>query len=100
MDAHGVAASDMLARFQSDHGKNFINYDNAEYDETYAQAVNTVDEDEQTELFKRCETILTEDAANVYIQDVASFVAMQTDVAGYTFYPLYVMDLSTIYRIG
>lgn len=100
MDAHGVAASDMLARFQSTSGKNFISFDNAAYDETYAQAVSTVDEAEQTALFKQCETILTEQAANVYIQDVASFVAMQPDVGGYQFYPLYVMDLASMYRIG
>lgn len=100
MDAHGLAASDMLARFQSDSGKNFINYNNPEYDETYAQAITTVDEAEQTALFKQCETILTEDAANVYLQDVASFVAMQPDVGGYEYYPLYVMDLACLYRIG
>ena len=100
MDAHGLAASDMLARFQSDSGKNFINYNNPDYDETYAKAVSTVDEAEQTELFKQCETILTETAANVYIQDVASFVAMQNDVGGYQYYPLYVMDLACMYRIG
>ena len=100
MDAHGVAASDMLARFQSDHGKNFINYNNPEYDEVYAQAIATVDDAAQTELFKQCETILTETAANVYLQDVASFVAMQQDVGGYKFYPLYVMDLASMYRIG
>ena len=100
MDAHGLAASDMLARFQSDSGKNFINYNNPEYDEVYAKAMATVDEAEQTELFKQCETILAETAANVYIQDVASFVAMQPDVGGYLFYPLYVMDLSAMYRIG
>ncbi len=100
MDAHGLAASDMLARFQSDSGKNFINYNNPEYDKTYAQAMDTVDDAAQTELFKQCETILAETAANVYIQDVASFVAMQNDVGGYQYYPLYVMDLACMYRIG
>lgn len=99
MDAHGLAASDMLARFQSDSGKNFINFSNADYDAVYAQAMATVDEDAQTALFKQCQTILTEQAASVYIQDVASFVALQNDVAGYQYYPLYVMDLATLYRL-
>ena len=59
-----------------------------------------MNEQEQTELFKRCETILTEQAANVYIQDAASFAVMQKNVGGYCFYPaLYIMDLSTMYRI-
>jgi len=98
MDAHGVAASDMLARFQSESGKNFINFSDPEYDETYAKAIATVDDAAQTELFKRCETILTERAANVYLQDAASFVVLQKGIEGYRFYPLYVMDLSTIHR--
>ena len=90
----------MLARFESESGKNFINFNCPEYDETYAKAMATVDEAEQTALFKQCETILAEQAANVYIQDVASFVVLQKNVAGYEFYPLYVMDLATLYRIG
>ena len=100
MDTHSLAASGCLARFQSENGKNFINFSNADYDETYAKALATVDEAEQTALFKQCQTILTEQAANVYIQDAASFVAMQKDVGGYQFYPaLYIMDLSTMYRV-
>ncbi len=96
LDAHGLAASDMLARFQSGHSKNFVNFNSAEYDDTYAKAIATVDEAGQTALFKQCERILTEQAASVYIQDVASFVVLQKNVSGYLFYPLYVMDLSTI----
>ena len=99
LDAHGLAASDMLARFQSDHAKNFVSFRSEEYDETYAKAIATVDNDEQTALFKQCETILTEQAANVYLQDVADFVVMQKDVTGWRFYPLYVMDLSTLTRV-
>ena len=98
-DAHGVAASDMLARFQSDSSKNFINFNSAEYDAAYSAAVSTTDDAEQTKLFKECETILAEQAANVYIQDGASFVAMAKDLGGFEFYPLYVLDLSKIYKI-
>ena len=99
MDTHSLAASGCLARFQSDSGKNFVNFANEEYDETYRKALSTVDADEQTALFKQCETILAEQAANVYLQDPASFAATQKNVGGYRFYPaLYIMDLSTMYR--
>ena len=99
MDTHSLAASGCLARFQSDSGKNFVNFSDKEYDEVYAKAMATVDEAEQTALFKRCETILAERAANVYLQDPSSFAAMQKNVGGYRFYPaLYVMDLSTVYK--
>ncbi len=99
-DAHGVAASDMLARFQSDNGKNISNFASEAYDKAYKAAVSTTDDAAQTESFKECEKILTEEAANVYIQDVASFVAMGSDFYGYEFYPLYVADFSKIFKIA
>ena len=74
-----------------------IGYNDPEYDAAYLKATSTTDDAEQTAAFKECERILTEQAANVYIQDVASFVVMQNNVDGYEYYPLYVMDLSKIY---
>ena len=99
-DAHGVAASDMLARFQSDNGKNISNFASEAYDAAYKKAVSTTDDAAQTEAFKECEKILTEEAANVYIQDVASFVAMGGNFYGFEFYPLYVADFSKIFKIA
>ena len=46
------------------------------------------------------ETILNEDAANVYIQDMASEVVLRNTYDGYAFYPLYVMDMSKIYKVS
>ena len=44
------------------------------------------------------EKILTEDAANIYIQDTAQLVAVHQNLGGYAFYPLYVQDMSLIYE--
>ena len=99
-DAHGVAASDLLARWVSDNGKNMINFNNADYDARYKEATSTTDDEAQTAAFKACEKILTEEAANVYIQDVASFVAMAKGYEGFQFYPLYVCDFSKIYKVA
>ena len=99
MDSHSLAASGCLARFQSDSGKNFINFSNGEYDALYAKALSTVDAGEQASLFMACERVLTEQAANVYLMDPPEFVAMQTDISGYRFYPaLYILDLSSLTR--
>ena len=38
---------------------------------------------------------LTENAANVYIQDMADFVAVRDGLEGPDFYPIYVLDLSS-----
>ena len=56
-----------------------------------------MDDAEQTELFKRCLEILSETAANVYTQDLADFVAINPELEGFEFYPLYVMDMSTLH---
>lgn len=97
VDAKNLTARAMLERFTSDAGDNFINFSNAEYDETFKKAISSTDDAEQTELYKRLETILAEDAANLYIQDLCDLVAMGANVSGYEFYPIYVMDMSKVY---
>ena len=98
-DASAMTADAMLARWMSDNSKNMINYNNPEYDSVMAQAQACVDDQEQTELYKQALKILADTAANVYIQDLADFVAMKSNLAGYEFYPIYVMDMSTIYYV-
>lgn len=95
-DASTLNASSLLARWVSDDGKNMINHNNPEYDATFAAAQSAVDDAEQTALYKQCLQILNETAANVYLQDLADFVAINSNLEGFRFYPLYVMDMSTI----
>ena len=94
-----MTARALLERFTSDYDRNFINYNNADYDALFQQAITCYDDDEQTELYKQMERNLTEHAANVYIQDLADFVLIKSDLDGYQFYPLYVMDLSTVHYV-
>jgi peptide/nickel transport system substrate-binding protein len=95
-DASTLNASAMLNRWVSDNGKNMINYNNPEYDEVFAQAQACVDDEEQTALYKQCLEILSDTAANVYLQDLADFVAINPAIEGFTFYPLYVIDMSLL----
>ena len=46
---------------------------------------------------EQLEKNLAENAANVYIQDMADFVAVRDGLEGPSFYPIYVLDLSTIH---
>lgn len=96
VDASNLAASAMLSRFCSDASNNFINYSNDEYDSIYNNAQMESDDEKQTELYKQCEIILADDAANVYIQDLAEMVAVRNGYTGYEFYPLYVQDMAKI----
>lgn len=97
VDAANMTARAMLERFTSDYGKNFINYSNPAYDALFQQAINATDEATQTDLYKQMETMLADTAANVYIQDLCDLVAMRQDLGGLKFYPIYVLDLSTVY---
>lgn len=97
VDASNMTARAMLERFTSDHAKNFINYSSLAYDALFQQAINATDEATQTDLYKQMETMLADTAANVYIQDLCDLVAMRQDLGGLKFYPIYVLDLSTVY---
>lgn len=97
VDAANMTARAMLERFTSNYAKNFINYSNPAYDALFQQAINATDEATQTDLYKQMETMLADTAANVYIQDLSDLVAMRQDLGGLKFYPIYVLDLSTVY---
>ena len=95
-DASTMTARAMLERFTTGNAKNFINYSSAEYDAAFADALSAKEDEAQTRAYLEMEGILAKDAANVYIQDLVDFVALRTGLTGYRFYPIYVMDMSTV----
>ena len=97
VDASAMTARALLERFTSDYGKNFINYNNAEYDALFQQTLTAYDDAGQTAIYKQMLANLTENAANVYIQDLADLVAVRKGVEGVTFYPIYVLDLANLH---
>lgn len=97
VDASTMTASALLSRFTSSAKNNFINYKSDAYDKAFENAQSTADDAEQVKYYKECQTYLTEDAANVYIQDMANLVALNNNYAGYKFYPLYIIDLYSLY---
>ena len=96
VDASTMTARALLERFTSTYGKNFINYSSAKYDDLFAQAQACYDDAQQTALYRAMERDLTENAANVYIQDMADLVAVRKGLTGLEFYPIYVLDVSTV----
>jgi len=99
VDAASLTARALLERFYSSSDKNFINFNSPAYDTAFDHAIGTTDDEEQVKYYKECEQILAEEAANVYIQDMASFVALNKKYAGYEFYPLYVLDVAKLYIV-
>ena len=61
-----------------------------------AQAITALDEGEQEELYKRALTILSEQAASVWLQDLCDLTVMSPKLTGLELYRTYVLDMSTI----
>ncbi len=95
-DASTMTARAMLERFTTGNAKNFIGFSDPAYDAAFAAAQSARTDEAQTQAYLEMERILAEDAANVYIQDLVDYVALRKGLTGYRFYPIYVMDMSTI----
>ncbi len=94
--ADDMTAREMLVRYMSDNKKNFIAFNDPEYDDVMARAMAATDDGEQTELYKRAEEILNEKAASLWIQDACELVVMDPALEGFTFYRTYVIDMAAI----
>jgi peptide/nickel transport system substrate-binding protein len=92
-----LAPSDVVKRYNSSASNNFVNYNNPAYDTTFAKALAAIDEQEKIAAYKELQKLLFEDAASVYIQDPALLTAVSKELGGYTFYPVYVQDMSLVY---
>lgn len=93
-----LAPSDWLKKYGSTAANNIANYNNSEFDEILAQALETVDDAEKIELYKKLQINLAENAASVYIEEPADFVALNAEFGGYEFYPTAAWDVAKIYR--
>jgi len=98
-DAVSLTPGALLNRWMSTDGKNMINYNNPAYDAMMQKAAASTNDAERIELYKNAAKMLTETAANVYIQDLADFVVMKSNLDGYEFYPLYVMDMAKVHYV-
>ncbi len=91
-----MAPADVLRYFVKDHHSNFVNYDNAEFNELYQKALGAVDQSEKVKYYKLCQENLAENAASVWLMSPSIMVAVNKELTGYTFYPIYVQDISKI----
>lgn len=87
----------MMNRFRTDSKKNFVNFASAEYDEIYQKAAAETDIAKKAEYYKQLQQIICEEAGSAFIQVPATTVAVSPELAGYTFYPAYVQDLSVVH---
>jgi peptide/nickel transport system substrate-binding protein len=92
LDPHTV-----LSRYESSYARNFNNFRNDEYDNLIQEGLRITDFSRRQEIYRRCQEILAEEAAAVFIMDPSDLVAMREGVAGWRYYPKYVDDLRYVY---
>lgn len=89
----------LLNRFVSDSSKNFVNFSSKAYDEAYVKVLAATTLEERAVHYKALQQILCEEAGSAFIMVPPLTIAMDKDLAGYKFYPIYVQDMSTVYRV-
>lgn len=95
--ANNMTARSMIERYVSNNGRNFVNYKSSEFDTLFERAINTTNDAEQVALYKQLQRNLTENAANVFLQDMADLIAVKKGLTGLRFYPIYVLDLAGVH---
>ncbi len=94
-----LAPSDILKYYISGSAKNFINYESEAFDAAYREAVATTDTAKKKELYNKAQQCLADDAASVFLQSPSLMVAVRNGYAGYKFYPVYVQDMQSVYKV-
>lgn len=94
-----LAPMDLLARYHSGANNNFVNFSDEEYDKVFEEAVSSTEDSVKVKDYQRLQQILAEQAASVYIQDPAKLVAINPELRGFVFYPVYVLDMAEVYFI-
>ncbi|MBQ6661862.1 MAG: ABC transporter substrate-binding protein [Lachnospiraceae bacterium] len=92
-----LAPSDILKYYIGGSAKNFMNYQSTDFDTNYQKAIATVDTQAKVDLYHKLQKCLSDDAASVFLQSPSLMVAVNPKLAGYTFYPVYVQDMASVY---
>jgi peptide/nickel transport system substrate-binding protein len=99
LDARDVSPRSFLARYQSWHSGNFMNFRNDEYDRLFSEVLSEPDEQRRISMYRELQRIISENAAGVFIQDIMGFWAFRGGLFnGVVNYPLYIIDFATIYK--
>jgi peptide/nickel transport system substrate-binding protein len=100
LDAPQAAPRGFLARYHSQARSNFVNFSSPAYDQVYDAILEETHEGRRIALYHHAQQIASSEAASVFIQDIWGFKAFAKGrFGGAVHYPLYVFDVSTIYRL-
>ncbi len=87
---------DVLSRYQSDYKRNFIRFNDKEFDRLITEARVETNKEKRIQLYKDAQAILNEQAASAYIMDPHLTFVVNDNMKGLKFYPLRFIDMSSI----
>src|SRR5699024_365770 len=87
---------DVLIRFVDGYSRNFINFNNAVYNEAIENATQEVDDDLRADYYKEAQRILAEEAASVFLMDPDSTTALRSGLEGLKKYPIGKLNLEDL----
>lgn len=90
----------VLKKYRSTDAANFVNFENAEFDDIFNKVTTELDDAERARLYKRSQVILNDEAVAAFIMDQEFNTAMKKNIAGYQIYSIYVQDMASIYYIN
>lgn len=88
----------LLNRYQSASSRNLSNFNSPRYDELLAKGLVESDPQKRVEIYHELQTILAQEASNVYIMDPSQLAVMRQEIEGWNNYPVYVLDLAGLSR--
>lgn len=92
LDPHPI-----MHRYMSDYANNFINYANPEYDQLMQEGLRATDQAQRAEKYKAGQEIIAKDSGVIFLMDPSLLIAHKKSLKGYTLYPIYFQDVSTLY---
>ena len=86
----------LLARYDSQSGENYFNYSKPEVDQLLSDYQSEQDEAVSTQIVQQIQAILAEEVPALYIQDPISLYVTQSDVEGFTTYPIDIYEMKNV----
>lgn len=88
---------EVLGRYETTYAKNFFKFSNADFDKLISEGKIEINEAKRADLYKQAQTLLTEQAAAVFIMDPNRTVAMKGNLKGFKMYPVQKYDFAEMY---
>lgn len=89
--------NDILKRYVSTYKKNFVNFNNKEYDSIFTKALTETNEALRISQYKKCQSILSDECPCCFICDPNNVVLLQDYVKGFSYYPVVRYNFSKMY---